>query len=795
MRFWLSSGAAFLAVCLIFQAQQVCARDASPEAAARAEALYQEGMGLLEGEQLDDAQARFLSAIEANDKHAPSWVGLGHVHLWRGDIDGAEKAFKKALSKRKKHAPAFNGLGLVYRERKNELRRAIRYFRDAMRADKTYAEAQYNLAQTFQRYGSSETLDAYKEVLQIDPNHPDARFQIGMIYEADGDYEEAEPFFRQQIDVKPDHYGAQLHLGIALKVLGRTDEAVQAVEKVVTTPNPYQRRAVLELAEVYQKRRDYDRSADLFDAYISALDAHEQAPYYDLSLVAAGRDLTRFRAAPPGEQRGLAQAFWGMRDPAPITEANERLLEHYRRVAYAREHFGAYRFPWDDRGEAYIRYGDPNHVSRSGDIRLERHPRILAVKEALIGQAGEAGVALVKKRADEVQASMISQRGDLMTEEERRRSRQVDQEQRGAQAGVVGGSILGWPVYPVPANSTWEYWIYVNPGVEVTFVQRHYNGPYEYAEAPLGMGRIARIWQDMNPRFVIQRVAHRKPATYRPDFATGPLDFYFYSAAFKGEAGKTALEVYYGIPTRHIAFVTEAGQGQMAYLERGVGVYDAAGQSVFRQRWEMPLRAAGAVDTSAGSFIPEMDRILLPPGQYRVSVQVLDRSSGKSQVYNQERFLGDFGDSSLSLSDIELASTIAASDKGKFLKGDIAVVPMASRAFGVEKPVSIYFEIYNLKRDEFGATKYKVSYEIRSLEQKSVGARVLGGLGKLLGRGDESGVVRIEYEQTGTTADERAYLELDMSSSEAGTQLLKVQVADENQSKIVGATTTFTIQE
>ena len=86
----------------------------------------------------------------------------------------------------------------------------------------------------------------------------------------------------------------------------------------------------------------------------------------------------------------------------PVTEANERLLEHYRRVAFALENFGTYASPWDDRGNAYIRYGDPDHVSRSNDLRLERDARVLAVKEALISQAAEADVGRAKAVLAEV---------------------------------------------------------------------------------------------------------------------------------------------------------------------------------------------------------------------------------------------------------------------------------------------------------------------------------------------------------------------------------------------------------
>ena len=86
----------------------------------------------------------------------------------------------------------------------------------------------------------------------------------------------------------------------------------------------------------------------------------------------------------------MSEAFWAGRDPAPATAANERWIEHCRRVAYAREHFGEHEFPWDARGEVYVRYGRPDHISASEDIRFETHPGVLAVKDRLMNQAGEA---------------------------------------------------------------------------------------------------------------------------------------------------------------------------------------------------------------------------------------------------------------------------------------------------------------------------------------------------------------------------------------------------------------------
>jgi len=468
-----------------------------------------------------------------------------------------------------------------------------------------------------------------------------------------------------------------------------------------------------------------------------------------------------------------------------VSVANERQLEYYRRVAFAREYFGAYQQPWDDRGEAYIRYGDPAHISRSNNINIERHPQVVAVKNRLIALAGGAAESLAQQRLDVV-ASGMSDPGELLGD------RDPSREDR-----MANVDFMGWPVYPIPMDVRWEYWIYTNVpgGMEVTFVQPNYPGPHEYAEVPLGTGNSARIWQDLNPQMVMANISARRPTTYQPDFATGPLDFHFYTSAFRGEDGQSALEVYYGIPLSELSFVTsEAGQ-QVALLDRGVAVYDGEGQLVYRNSEEMVLGAPPNMDQSAGSLVPALDRILLPPGNYRVNLQVLDRTSGKSQVYNQNRGVPDFGvNDQLKVSDIELAASIDITEKDRFRKGDVAVIPMASQAYLPAQPVFIYFELYNLKADAFGQTKYRVSYEVRSKDQKGVGARILGGVGKLLGQQSGDGVITIDYEQVGRERQEQAYLELDLSNTEPGVQLLKVVVTDQNTGQTVGVSTTFTVR-
>ena len=64
------------------------------------------------------------------------------------------------------------------------------------------------------------------------------------------------------------------------------------------------------------------------------------------------------------EREKFIEQFWLRRDPTPGTAANEFKEEHYRRIAFANEHY-AWSIPgWKtDRGRIYIPYGPPDEIS------------------------------------------------------------------------------------------------------------------------------------------------------------------------------------------------------------------------------------------------------------------------------------------------------------------------------------------------------------------------------------------------------------------------------------------------
>ncbi|MFH1574001.1 MAG: GWxTD domain-containing protein [Acidobacteriota bacterium] len=66
----------------------------------------------------------------------------------------------------------------------------------------------------------------------------------------------------------------------------------------------------------------------------------------------------------PEEKERFIEQFWQRRDLDPRTPANEFKEEHYRRIAYANERFGAGWPGWmTDRGKVYIIHGPPNEIA------------------------------------------------------------------------------------------------------------------------------------------------------------------------------------------------------------------------------------------------------------------------------------------------------------------------------------------------------------------------------------------------------------------------------------------------
>lgn len=485
-----------------------------------------------------------------------------------------------------------------------------------------------------------------------------------------------------------------------------------------------------------QAVRDYAKAQTSFEEYIATLPEKERSLYRDLSQVAFPDDLEIYRDASKEKRAELADRFWQRVDPSPLTKANERLIEHYRRVAYARHQYGQVAFPWDDRGEVYVRFGEPDHASKSGDIQNEMDREIQDARQNYVNR--------------------------------RRISLRIRP---------------GQPIFPVPSLSWWEYWVYADlaGGTEFDFVRRGKGNAYEFAPMPDGLGiALTTDLIEYQSEMVLRQVAAHQPSVYEVDFADLPVDFYYFPAGFRGEDGTTRLEIYYGLPASEMARLPVDDKTDQVLLDRGLAMFDSLWTEVYRVQDQLTFQAPSDQQILDGAFIPGVVAFEIGAGLHHLSFQIRDVVSGKSQVYQQPLSVADFSRrDDLLMSDIALAFWIGPSDApGAFHKRGLKVIPMASKAFRPDQNAFVYFEVYNLKRDEFGQTKYRVDYFFRAREKGIAPVRALRGLGRFLRLQDKRREVVISYEQSGDSTEDRAYVELDLKDAEPGGQEVRVKVTD-----------------
>ena len=82
----------------------------------------------------------------------------------------------------------------------------------------------------------------------------------------------------------------------------------------------------------------------------------------DVRWIITDQEMAAFKHLSNDEERdSFIEQFWLRRNPNPDSPDNEYRDEHYRRIAYANEHFAAGKPGWKtDRGHIYIAFGKPD---------------------------------------------------------------------------------------------------------------------------------------------------------------------------------------------------------------------------------------------------------------------------------------------------------------------------------------------------------------------------------------------------------------------------------------------------
>jgi GWxTD domain-containing protein len=122
-------------------------------------------------------------------------------------------------------------------------------------------------------------------------------------------------------------------------------------------PDPNQDPLKRPLSEKERKANERRFKQEVSGSYKKWLDE-------DVRWIITDEERSAFKQLSNDEERDqFIEAFWQRRDPTPDTVENEYKEEHYRRIAYANEHFAAGIPGWKtDRGRMYIMYGPADEI-------------------------------------------------------------------------------------------------------------------------------------------------------------------------------------------------------------------------------------------------------------------------------------------------------------------------------------------------------------------------------------------------------------------------------------------------
>ncbi len=176
--------------------------------------------------------------------------------------------------------------------------------------------------------------------------------------------------------------------------------------------------------------------------------------------------------------------------------------------------------------------------------------------------------------------------------------------------------------------------------------------------------------------------------------------------------GGVYLEVYLLMPQSVFTFVPVEG-GFEAQVSFQSSLLEGDVVTAPPDIWERTYKAEDRSVIPNMSWVPDITKFYVEPGEYLLQIDVIDVHSNRHQRIQKPVSLTRFPSEELTLSDISIASQIIkTSSEHEFTKYGYDFVPNAQRTFTSEAPMMYYYlEVYGLS----GTGNYTVLTQIQSL--------------------------------------------------------------------------------
>ncbi len=308
----------------------------------------------------------------------------------QGKCELATEQLKIALRLNKKLSKAYNQLAIIYMDEGTvygrfkatiELEKALKL--EPKNVEFRFNEAMLNLKKGFSGVAAKQL----EKITKLDPQNYLAYFHIAKIKEqemlhyadmisfdkssdvvipmqsfAEDIKEEAADYYKKTIAINPKFADAYYRLALIYYEFDNDEEMIQLLESAVKII-PDDKNCHLFLGFAYQNNNEFREAANEYELAKNLMSPQDREMLESIEYILTPDQKKNYATISKTEKQNLQDTFWRSKDPFYLTEANERELEHFSRIAYANLRFSKpekHIEGWQtDRGKVMIRYGVP----------------------------------------------------------------------------------------------------------------------------------------------------------------------------------------------------------------------------------------------------------------------------------------------------------------------------------------------------------------------------------------------------------------------------------------------------
>jgi len=387
------------------------------------------------------------------------------------------------------------------------------------------------------------------------------------------------------------------------------------------------------------------------------------------------------------EREQFIEAFWQRRNPDPESLDNSFKEEHYRRIAYANEHFASGIPGWKtDRGKIYIMWGAPDEIDAHPTGGNWDRPLDQGGGSTTTYPYEDWRYRYLEGMGENVELEFV----DPTSTGEYHLT--MDPSEKDALLRVPGA---GLTLFESMGMADKSQRFQNTDGTNQAYSPTRMSGTNEFdrLENYVNIMRPPPVkFKDLEQVVTSRLVRDQLKFEYRYDFLRITSD-------------TVLVPITVQIPVRQLSFQEKDGVDSASMNLFG-RITTLGGRIV--QTFEDTLRAdypSSLLQQSLNSSRVYQKAVPLAPNLYRLDLVVKDVNSGNVGVVNTRLAVPRFQDDQLSTSSLILADNIQRVSMkdigvGQFVIGDVKVRPKLDPTFTPDDAMGVFLQVYNLKVDE-----------------------------------------------------------------------------------------------